>query len=197
MTPNMTRALLALVLTLAAATAAAGDRYDALYREAGAAYGVDWRLVKAVAIVESSENPKAENRRDPSIGLMQLHCAEDAQGRCTNRFDVEGWVGITRERLLDPRTNVRLGTQILAWNLRVFGFERGIAVYNSWAARHTPAGQAIPNQRYVDRVMGVYRKLFVVRAAGGRASNTGNASLQRSSRFSSQVIAPTGPRKGL
>lgn len=182
-------------LALLAAPSWAGE-FDALYREAGAAYGVDWLLVKAVAIVESGENPRAENRRDPSVGLMQLHCADDAQGHCTNRFDIEGWAGITRERLLDPRTNVRLGAQILAWNLRTFGLERGIAVYNSWAARRAPSGRPLPNQSYVSKVLRVYRNLRVTPAGGG-ANNTGSTGRQGSRPFSSTVTGPTGPRKGL
>lgn len=167
-----------LLLAWLAATPASAGEFDALYQAEAAKHDLDWRLVKAVAVVESSENPRAENRRDPSVGLMQIHCSEDKQGRCTNRFDIEGWAGATREQLLDPRTNVRLGTQILAWNLRTFGVERGIAVYNSWDARLASAGGPLPNQRYVDKVLRVYRKLQGVRAAGGRASNTGSTSRQ-------------------
>lgn len=150
------RAAALVVLALVAAPAAAGN-LDALYRDAGAAYGVDWRLIKAVAVVESSENPKAENRRDPSIGLMQLHCTEDAQGRCINRFDIDGWAGITREQLLDPRTNVRFGTQILAWNLRHFGLRAGIACYNAFTVCRTRQREPFRNAAYVDKVMRIYK----------------------------------------
>lgn len=190
------RAVLIALLLAVAMPAIAGDEYDALYRAHAEAQGLDWRLVKAIAIVESAENPRAENRRDPSVGLMQIHCVENAQGRCTNLFNVEGWAGMTRERLLDPKTNVYIGSQILAWNIRTFGFERGIALYNSWAARTTPAGQKTPNHPYLVKVLRVYQQLRLPPAGGG-ANNTGSMGREGSRPYSSAVPMPTGPRKGL
>ena len=183
-------------LLLAIAAPAFGGDYDAIYRANAEAQGLDWKLVKAIAIVESNENPRAENRRDPSIGLMQIHCVENAQGRCTNRFNVEGWAGMTRERLLDPKTNVHIGTQVLAWNIRTFGFERGIALYNSWAARTTPAGQKTPNHPYLVKVLRVYQQLRVTPAGGGEITPAAQA-VRAAGPISSTVTVPLGPRKGL
>src|SRR5713226_1241506 len=64
---------------------------DELYQKHGSAFGVDWRLVKAIAQHESRENPDAVNPRDnESIGIMQILCRPDGQGGCTNRLHVEG-----------------------------------------------------------------------------------------------------------
>src|SRR6185503_19269081 len=109
--------------------------YD-LFRKWGAVYGVEWRLLKAVAITESRLNPDAVNTRDKeSIGLMQVLCHPDGAGGCSNRLNVDGWSGATRKKLLDPHFNIRIGTQILAWNIRTYGMPRAIAVYNRWAER--------------------------------------------------------------
>ncbi len=166
--------------------------FDTLFQAHGAANNVDWRLLRAIAEVESHLNPRAINRRDPSFGLMQVHCVADTSGRCTNRFDVEGWAGMTRERLMDPEINVHIGAQVLAWNIRAFGFERGIAVYNRWDARLTPRGRPFPNQFYVDKVLGRYRALSErMPPAGGVANNTRSASRMP------QVTPPSGDLAGL
>ena len=64
-----------------------------------------------------------------------------------------------RARLYDPDYNISLAAQILGWNLRTYGLSRGVAVYNQWSARLTPAGQSFPNQFYVDRVLRRYREI--------------------------------------
>mgnify|MGYP001578957941 CR=1 FL=1 len=155
----MTRTLLAAIFLLLAAPLQADESLDAMYRAHAQAQGLDWRLVKAIAIVESSENTRAINARDPSIGIMQIHCTEGMQGRCANRFDITGWSSVTRDALFDVQTNIGFGTKILSWNIRTYGFQRGIAIYNSWPARLTPAGKPFPNQSYVDKVLHTYRQL--------------------------------------
>lgn len=134
--------------------------YDEIFRRWGARYGVDWRLIKAHAMVESSLDAEAVNPSDPSYGLMQVLCtARDQDSPCTNRFVVDGWAEATPRRLLDPDFNVRIAAQIIAYNLRAWGWPRGIAVYNRWAERLSPEAGPFANQRYVDRVLAVYREL--------------------------------------
>ena len=134
------------------------DSFDALFLTHGAAHGVDWRLLKAIAQVESHMNPRAVNRRDPSIGLMGVLC-RPAGTTCGNRLDVAGWPPARREQLFEPDYNVSLAAQILGWNLRTYGLPRGVAVYNQWSARRTPKGKQFPNQFYVDQVLRRYREL--------------------------------------
>lgn len=136
--------------------------FDALFQKYGNQYGVDALLLKAVAMQESRLDPNAERinpPRDVSVGLMQILCLPDAEGKCANRFNVDGWQGMTFNALKDADTNVRIGAQILAWNLRQFGYPRGIAVYNSWSARNDPLAGPFQNQSYVNAVLSNYRAL--------------------------------------
>jgi soluble lytic murein transglycosylase-like protein len=135
------------------------QRFDALFQRHAKAQGVDWRLLKAIAQVESSLNPRAEHPNGLSSGLMQVYCAPAGGSVCRNRFDINGWPPPMRDQLYEPDYNMHIATQILAWNLRTYGLARGVAVYNSWGARLTRSGQPFPNQAYVDRVLQVYREM--------------------------------------
>ncbi len=127
---------------------------DDLFRKWGAVYGVEWRLLKAIADTESRLNPDAVNAADKeSIGLMQVLCRPDGAGGCSNRLNVDGWSEATREKLFDPRFNIRIGAQILAWNIRTYGMPRAIAVYNRWAERTSPVAGPFLNKLYVDAVL--------------------------------------------
>lgn len=132
---------------------------DGLFKKWGDHYDVDWRLLKAVAIHESSLNPNAVNAADPSYGLMQVLCRHGADGVCVNHFDVEGWDEATTEKLKDPDFNIMIGAQILAYNLQTFGSPKGIAVYNSWDQRNASPIGPFKNQSYVSAVLANYRNL--------------------------------------
>lgn len=153
-----------LLLAAGGALAAPGQEkmstLDDIYKKHGARFGVDWRLLKAHAQVESSESAGAVNKADnESIGLMQVLCQPDGKGGCKNKLNVEGWSQTTREKLLDPDWNVYIAAQILEWNLRTFGFPKGIAVYNAWDQRNAPTKGPFKNQAYVDKVLAKARAL--------------------------------------
>jgi soluble lytic murein transglycosylase-like protein len=131
----------------------------ALFDKWGGAYGVDPLLLRAIAMTESGLDMLAVNPSDPSYGLMQILCTPGPDGKCSNKFNIDGWPGITRAQLLDPDTNIRMGAQILAWNLRTYGMPRGIAVYNAWDQRHSPVNGPFKNQRYVDKVLAERERL--------------------------------------
>lgn len=137
------------------------NEFDAIFQREADRLGLDWRLLRAVATVESSLNPRAVNSADPSYGLMQILCTHHADGVCTNQFPaVRQWSGATTEKLLDPSYNVTIGAEILAWNLRAYGtIEKAIAVYNAWDQRNAPPRGPFKNQRYVDKVLAEYRRL--------------------------------------
>lgn len=129
---------------------------DFIYQKWANIRGLDWLLVKAVAQVESDEQPAAVNPNDPSYGLMQILCVQSSPtGHCRNRFPaIPNWDEATQEKLVsDPDYNVDIGTQILKWNLDAYGFPRGIAVYNRWASRNDPEQGPFGNQEYVDKVL--------------------------------------------
>jgi soluble lytic murein transglycosylase-like protein len=129
---------------------------DDLYQSHGRQHGLDPMLLKAIAIVESSENPNAKNPADPSIGLMQILCVPDGNGSCSNKLNIQGWPPADARLLYDPDYSLYLGGQILKWNISTYGFKKGIAVYNSWGARLDPDDGPFRNQNYVDKVLNNY-----------------------------------------
>jgi soluble lytic murein transglycosylase-like protein len=134
--------------------------FDALYQKHARAFGVDWRLAKAIAQHESAENPDAVNAADnESLGLMQVLCRPDGAGGCKNKLNVQGWAGVTRELLLTADYNVYIGTQILAYNIATYGVLKGIAVYNAWDQHEAPRAGPFKNQAYVDDVLRRAREL--------------------------------------
>lgn len=138
------------------------NEIDALFLKYGTLYNVPPNLLKALAVVESALKPNAIRNNPPndvSAGLMQVLCLPGANGVCTNKFNVDGWQGMTLQRLLDPETNIKIGAQIIAYNLRTYGYKRGIAVYNSWSARNSPADGPFPNDAYVNKVLSLVNKL--------------------------------------
>lgn len=130
-----------------------------LYSHYGQIHGLDPMLLKAIAQVESSENPDAKNPNDPSYGLMQLLCRPDGKGSCSNKLNVIGWPPGSVADLYDPDYSVNIASQILSWNIGRYGFLRGIACYNNWGARLSEPDGPFPNQGYVDKVMSKYRNL--------------------------------------
>lgn len=138
----------------------AGDEFDDLYRNHAQAHGLDWKLIKAIAITESNERADAVHAQSQSVGLMQILCREDGSGGCANRLnDVAGWPPANRTLLFNASYSVLIGTQILAWNIRAYGLHKGIAAYNQWSARHTKSGKPFPNQDYVEKVLRAHRAL--------------------------------------
>jgi len=86
-------------------------------------------LLRAVAIVESGENTLAYNPNDPSYGLMQILFTG------SNKLYVDGWPPNSFHDLYEPNYNVKIGSQILNWNIKKYGLFRGIISYNNWSAR--------------------------------------------------------------
>lgn len=133
---------------------------DALFQKHGAASGIPWQLLKAVAMTESSLNPAALNHEGDttderaSRGLMQI--------LAPSPLNVRGWKNNRPseglEALFNPDVNLYYGRQILSWNLETYGAPRGIALYNRWAERHSPVNGPFNNQYYVDRVLGYFEQ---------------------------------------
>ena len=133
---------------------------DDLYKKHGKRHGLDWRLLKAIAQVESNEDPQAKNQADPSFGLMQILCQDDGMGSCKNKLNILDWPPASKSELFDPDYSLHIGAQILSWNINQYGLDKGIAVYNSWSARHAPNDGPFPNQGYVDKVWAKYTAIL-------------------------------------
>ncbi len=74
--------------------------YDAILRRVGAEYGIDWRLLSALAFVESRFTPNARSKMG-ALGLMQVmpHVARE--------------YGVEREQLLDPAVNADVAARLI------------------------------------------------------------------------------------
>jgi len=139
----------ALTLGLETAQAAAPEpRIEACLRAAAQYQRLPYELLKAVARVESSFNPRAVNKLNRNgtedIGLMQINSA---------------WLpllrsyGITRASLFDPCTNAHVGAWILAQNVARFGYTvQAVGAYNAG-----PNGKASTKIAYARKVIDHYQ----------------------------------------
>jgi soluble lytic murein transglycosylase-like protein len=130
-----------------------------LIREAAAATGVEYELLKAVISTESNFNAQAMSPMG-AVGLMQL-IPDTAR-----RFGVRAKGGQSIERrLTDPRTNLLAGARYLAWLLKRFDgeVELALAAYNAGEGAVDRAGRQVPNyretQNYVRKVMRLQKDL--------------------------------------
>lgn len=131
----------------------------------GVKYGLDPDLIEAFCMQESSGDPGAvrvefgfyerytkplnysdteEVCRAMSWGLMQI-MGETARGM--------GYQGKWLTGLLDPEINLDYCCRYLKGRLDKYGYEKGIASYNSGKPRYNPNGTLV-NQKYVDGVLG-------------------------------------------
>lgn len=83
--------------------------YDEVFRQEGARSGYDWRLLAAIASQESRFNRTAVSPRGAQ-GLMQIMPATARR------------MGVSEDRITDPRTNIRMGTTLLSGNRRSMRF---------------------------------------------------------------------------
>lgn len=108
------------------------DKYDDLFFEKAALYGVPFTWVKAIAGAESDYNPNAYRAEpqinDASRGLMQVLY------RTAQALGYQG----PPEGLFNPDINVDLGAKLIAENIRRTGenFERVYSMYNSGGANY-------------------------------------------------------------
>jgi soluble lytic murein transglycosylase-like protein len=101
------------------------------FREAGVRFSVDWRLLQAIAEVESGLNPGAiglnkKNGRvlSEDLGMMQIN---------SSPLPVLRPMGITREVLLaNACQNIHVGARILARNIAQNGVNwTSVGAYNA------------------------------------------------------------------
>lgn len=128
---------------------------DALYQKHGEQKNIDPLLLKAIAIVESNENPNAVNPNDPSYGLMQIYYIKGK----TNLPSVTDFPPDTYTRLYNPDYNLHIASQILRWNIDTYGVKKAVAVYNCYQSRYDNKDGPFKNQGYVDKVFREYDKL--------------------------------------
>ncbi len=112
--------------------------YDNVFRRICGQYGVDWRLMSAIAYGESNFRHDAVSPRG-AVGLMQV------MPRIASSYGVE------REQLFDPATNIDVAVRLFKDMERMIGMGRNVAVrdrmaftlaaYNCGASRVVDARQ--------------------------------------------------------
>lgn len=122
------------------------EQYQRLVSEVAAEFGIDPRILAAVATVESRWNPRTVGSHQDS-GLMQI-IPSTAAG-------IAGGMGLEEYDIFDPRTNLSMG----AWYLRrlhqAYGdWPQALAAYNG-GPRAASVGAEHP---YTKKVMGVYNR---------------------------------------
>lgn len=136
--------------------------YEPLYKSIGREYDLDWRLLRAIAITESSEQPDAVSHAD-AYGLFQILARGDNDFPASRTWQSYRWLTLPdlRAKLLkDTRFNAQIGAEILRWNIDRYGTRKGIAVYNRWKSRLET--EPFKNQDYLDKVWGYYQELLKV-----------------------------------
>jgi soluble lytic murein transglycosylase-like protein len=139
--------LLCLLLpqTLTQPTVSAKDRENLVFIHNS--QGIDWRLVKAVAIVESKLNHKAKGHIGiTSYGLMQLG-AWHARVHKIKIID-----------LYNPSINVRIGSKYLRDMIVKYGFKEGIQIYSLGETKYAKGKR---NIRYYNKVLKAYRSIDI------------------------------------
>ena len=97
---------------------------DYCFDEAGSQYGINPKILQAIARVESNNNPRAVNRnRNGSydFGVMQINSSWGY------RLGLDWWL-----TLGDPCTNIKSGAMILAGCMKQYGYSwEAVGCYNS------------------------------------------------------------------
>jgi len=105
-----------------------GDLASATARSA-VDLGLNIRILTALIFVESTCRTNAVSSKD-AVGPTQVNWRV--------------WRQYTRQQLLDPETNVRAGSKILAGYVRLYGLREGLHAYN---------GFGDPTSAYADKVL--------------------------------------------
>lgn len=113
------------------------------FAQAAQDYGVNEALLRAIAKVESNNQPQARNTNTDGsvdVGLMQIN---------SRHFPVLARYHITPQALMEPCLNVQVGAWVLAQAIGVHGATwRAVGAYN---AGGSPAREAL-REKYVAKV---------------------------------------------
>lgn len=90
--------------------------YDQIFERAGGDFGIDSILLKRIATIESSMNPRAINKNTNGtidIGLMQIN---------SMHLSRLSRIGVTKESLMDPEVNIYVAALLLSSHIRKRGY---------------------------------------------------------------------------
>jgi hypothetical protein len=139
-----------------------------MIREVAAKNRIDVELLQALIAVESGYNTQAVSPKG-AVGLMQLipSTAERYGVRADKKRSIE-------QKLMDPRTNIRAGTQYLADLMEMFPnrLDLALAAYNAGEGAVLRYKKNVPpykeTQAYVQTVTELYRALKPQSVAASR-----------------------------
>lgn len=99
---------------------------------AGDRYKINQKLLKSIALLESTNNPNAVSKQNSNgtydIGLMQIN---------SSWLDKLKLIGIDKNDLFHPCTNIQVGAWILAQEIVRFGYTwDAVGAYNAGPAGH-------------------------------------------------------------
>ncbi len=130
-----------------------------LMRDAANQHSIDFELLQAVIATESGFDARAVSQRG-ALGLMQI------TPQMAQQYGLQGTPSAPlAQRLLEPRTNIALGSRYLRDLLGQFGgqLELALAAYNAGPGAVERAGKRVPDypetQNYVKTVLQIYRSL--------------------------------------
>lgn len=95
-----------------------------MFKRAGTVYGIDEKLLIAIAHKESTFNADALSRAG-ATGLMQIMPATGAR------------YGLSRTQLLDPKISINVGAMIISERIAAYGGDtvKGLSAYNQGSVR--------------------------------------------------------------
>lgn len=100
-----------------------------IYEKYGEAYGIDPRLLKAIAKVESGENPELIGDGGESFGLCQIQ----------KKYHEDRMKRLGVSNLLDPEQNVLVACDFLSELVERYGnLEMALSAYNSGSPYGAP-----------------------------------------------------------
>ena len=90
-----------------------------MFKRAGDVYGIDEKLLMAIAHKESTFNADAQSRAG-AIGMMQIMPATGSR------------YGLSRTQLLDPKISINVGAMIISERITAYGGDvvKGLSAYN-------------------------------------------------------------------
>lgn len=116
---------------------------NVLYKKWATKRNIDWKLIKAHAIVETHEDPSAIGDNGHSIGLMQLQHFH---------FDPYGY---TKEDMLDPDKNIRVGSGLIRYLLKKYKGDRDSSI-QAYNVGENAFDKGVRNLIYLTRVLKAY-----------------------------------------
>jgi len=102
--------------TISSWTVPTKTELDGLFKAYAACYGMDWRLLKGIAAVESDLNPKAQRPGSKYAGLFQVSPGYCTWGMSKGKYPKS--LGLSCSDRIHPETNTAVASAIINYQLK-------------------------------------------------------------------------------